>query len=114
MAGVPGRKGREWERARRQCLEGATVCQVPNCRYPGRPLDPTDTVNGRPGPLYPTADHLIPVHSTEGWSEADRRAALNDPLYLRPAHHGCNSSRYNNPGAHARPRRERHSRDWGV
>ena len=108
-----GRKGAEWARARDEVLRGATFCAMPDCKFPGVPLNPDDIVNGRPGPLYPTADHLICVSWTEGWSDADRRAALHDPRYLRPAHNACNAAR----GARSTRQgsgRVRPTRDWGV
>ena len=111
MAGVIGRKGTEWERVRAEVLRGATVCQMPDCKYPDVPLDDTDLVNGRPGPTYPTVDHYLPVSWTEGWSDADKRAALHDPAYLKPAHNGCNAKRGNRP---ATRRVERPTRDWGA
>lgn len=108
MAGIPGRKGREFARARAQVLRGATHCQMPNCKFPGKPLD----FDGPPrGPLAPTVDHIVPVSLTEGWSDADRRAALNDPRYMRPAHYGCNAARGNRREA---TRRHRPTRDWGL
>jgi hypothetical protein len=105
---IPGRKGKEWAAARKACLQGATWCADPNCKYPGIPLDPSNIVNGKPGPLYPTADHLVCVSWTKGWSEADRAAVLNDPHNLRPAHNACNGTR----GARSSRRRESATRDW--
>ena len=112
MSGIIGRKGKEWRLLRAQVLRGATQCQMPWCRYPGVPLDDKDLVRGRPGPLYPTVDHLIPKSWTEGWSRSDQLAALHNPRYLRPAHNGCNASRGNRRDV-KRPPIE-HTRDWGV
>lgn len=111
MPGVIGRKGTEWARVRAEVLRGVSQCAMPNCRYPGVPLDDQDLVNGRSGPTYPTVDHYLPVSWTEGWSDADKRAALHDPKYLRPAHNGCNAARGAGP---AREREERPTRDWGT
>lgn len=108
---IIGRKGKEWRRVRAQVLRGATQCQMPWCHYPGQPLDKTDKVRGRPGPLYPSVDHLIPVSLTEGWSETDKLAALHDPRYLRPAHYGCNAAR-GNRRQDRRPSTP--TRDWGA
>jgi hypothetical protein len=117
-----GRNGAEWDRIRKLVLTGTTICAMPHCKYPGSPLNWNDKVfspnhptGWRPGPTYPSVDHMIEVQVTEGWSDAEKRAALHDPRWLRAAHIGCNSS------ARARkytPRRPSHSppptRDWGV
>lgn len=113
-----GRKGAEWQRVRALVLAGASQCAMPNCRFPGKPLDPRDKIPSRhisgwrPGPLYPTVDHKVPVSLTEGWSDDEKRAALHDPRYLVPAHMGCNASR-GNRALRRRPT-SRPSRDWGV
>lgn len=113
-----GRKGAEWARVSASVLAGATQCAMPNCKYPGKPLDSSDKIvsrhksGWRPGPLYPTVDHLIPVSLTEGWSDEEKRRALHDPRYLRPAHMGCNGARGNRSDRH-RPR-ALPTRDWGV
>lgn len=107
--GIPGRHGREWWAARDACLKGATMCHVPGCLYPGQPL-----VFGGPrsNPLRATADHLFPVHMTEGWTHDEKRRVLNDPAMLRPAHAACNSARHQ--GRLRNPPPARRSRDWGV
>jgi hypothetical protein len=105
----PGRSGKAWRRARAEVLKGATQCQMPDCRYPGVPLDFTAP---KLSPLYPTVDHLIKVSDTVGWSDQERESVLNDPRYLRPAHASCNASR--NQNRVRRTRRVRPSRDWGV
>lgn len=114
-----GRKGARWRRAREAVLADATHCAMPNCRYPGVPLDPNDKVPSakhpsgwRPGPLYPTVDHLVPVSIADGWSEFERQIALQDPRYLRPAHMACNSARSNKPLRTVSI--ERPTRNWGV
>lgn len=106
-------------RARERVLRGATQCAMPNCLYPGMPLNPDDKIYGsrrsggwKPGPTYPSVDHVIPVALLDGWSEFEREQALHDPRYLRPAHLACNQSRGKRPLR--RSAVEQPSRDWGV
>lgn len=105
------RQTAKWRKVRARVLEGATICQVPGCLYPGEPLRhdaPKDD------PLKASVDHLIPVSATTGWSEAEREAVLFDPRYLRPAHLACNSRRSAGKQLTGARQADPKSRNWGI
>jgi 5-methylcytosine-specific restriction endonuclease McrA len=83
MARTHGRKGRPWERLRRQVI-GLTLTRGATCPRCGKPLDPEGTWPPR-HPLSLSVDHIVPL-------EQDRSRA-HDPTNLRVLHYGCNSSR---------------------
>lgn len=86
------------------------MCAMPGCLYPDEPLRHDAPRNH---PLKATVDHIVPVGSTQDWTDHEREALLYDPKYLRPAHRACNRST-RKTAERARQQPERHSRDWGV
>lgn len=77
MAKHHGRRGRPWQRLRRQVLAEETVCHL--C---GRPVDVT--LDGR-HPLGPTVDHVIPL--------TERPDLAHERTNLRLAHRRCNEAK---------------------
>ena len=77
-----GREGREWERIKREVCPPGSLCAMPVCKMSNRVI-----VFGlrHNHPLGPSVDHIIRItdggHPTARWN-------------LRPAHFGCNSSRW--------------------
>jgi 5-methylcytosine-specific restriction endonuclease McrA len=72
-----GRYSRNYRRIRAMVLAGATHCAI--C---GKPLDPHAAPHT---PMHSTIDHVVPLSVAPHLAEV----ASN----MRPAHHGCNSSR---------------------
>lgn len=94
MARTHGRKGRPWERLRKQAI-GTAMQRDPTCPRCHQPLDPPGTWPDR-HPLSLSVDHILPLSAG---------GAGNDPANLRVLHYGCNASR--GDGTH-----ERVSRAW--
>ena len=94
MARTHGRKGRPWERLRRDRIAW-DMQHNPTCPRCGKGLDPDGTWPAR-HPLSLSVDHVVAL------SRDHSRA--HDPSNLRTMHYGCNASR--GDGTHDRIKRQ--------
>jgi 5-methylcytosine-specific restriction endonuclease McrA len=83
MARTHGRKGRPWERIRRQVI-GLTLTRDATCPRCGKALDPEGTWPAR-HPLSLSVDHKVALSIDP--------SLAHDPSNLRVVHYGCNASR---------------------
>lgn len=83
MAQSDGRRGRPWERARRNAIGSAFTTGRTTCPRCKGAMDPDGTWPAR-HPLSLSVDHITPL---------SRGGRGNDPANLRVMHYGCNSAR---------------------